>query len=284
LAGCIGISVLIGAGGFLEITGCIRRPILFGIVLIGDALLAVAMWRDYHRIQDWVSNVWRLVRMNSAVALLLFLLIALSATRIAGNLEGRYFNRYDDLGGYLSFPAEMLQLGSLPSDPFSARRIESSLGGSYFLQTFMMLAGDARTIRFIDWGFGSVLFLAIVFAICRKLKLSIIATLALSLLTFVIPFRRLNTTMVVLPAALFSVLFLLELAPELDELHLWLRPALMGITASAISTLKSTYIAPAVLVCALYYLAEIATATKHRGSVFLQGAICALTAGFCLSP
>jgi hypothetical protein len=282
VAGCVGISLLVALGGFLEIVSLVRAPVLAGIVLVGDALFVGTSWRACLRFPDLLANIRALGKMNRAIALLLLVLVAFSTVRFFGNLEPRYFNRYDDLTAYLSFPTEMLQLGSLPSDPFSERRIESSLGGSYFLQTLTMVGGDARTIRFIDWGFGSVLYVALVFAICRRLNLSIAVSLALSLLTFVIPLRRLNTTMAVLPAAFFCFLFLLQLATEMDELHIWLRPALMGIAAGAVCTLKSTYLAPAVFICFLYYLGELVT--KRPRSVFVQGSICALAAAFCLFP
>jgi hypothetical protein len=269
-------------GGFLEIAGLVRTSILAAIVLVGDILFVRSLVRDRFRVPEFVVNLRALLRMNKAAGPLLLLLVAFSTIRLLGNLEARYFHVNDDLGGYLSFPAEMLQLGTLPSDPFSERRVTSGLGGSYFLQTFTISAGDPRTARFIDWGFGSVLYLGVVIAICRKLKLSDVTILALALLTFVIPLRRTNSTMVVLPAALFGALFFLELAPDLDDLPIWTRPALMGITAGAIATLKSTYLPPAVLICALYYFGELVA--KRRGSLLLQGAICALAAGFCLFP
>jgi hypothetical protein len=82
-----------------------------------------------------------------------------------------YFS-HDDLAAYLNLPSETLQLASLPSDPFNERRVTSSLGGPYFLQTFMLVVGDERTIPFIDVSVGFILYAAVLWGIFRKLRVS----------------------------------------------------------------------------------------------------------------
>lgn len=283
LAGCIGVGFLAGIGGILEITNSVRPPVLFVLIFIGVAFLATSVWRSRRRLPDLVASLLIVLKENKTVALLLLLLVVLTGIRMIGNLEASYFLLSDDLSAYLSYPTEMLQRGSLPSDPFSERRIQSALGGAYFLQTLTMLASDARSVRFIDWGFGSALYVGVVFAICRRLRLSVATSLAVAVLTFIIPLRRQNVTMLALPAALFCALFLIELMEELDKVQWWLRPLLLGITASAICTLKSSYIPAAVLICGVYYAGEVVMKPRRRLAL-LQAGICALVAVSCLAP
>ena len=280
-AGAVGVSLVVALGGLLELAGYVRAPVLAGIILAGDVLFAWTLPRDRVRLGALVRDVRGLLTKNKTAAALLILLIALLAVRVGGNLQARYFYG-DDVGAYLSFPAEMLQLGTLPSDPFSERRITSGLAGGYFLQTLTVLASDSRTIRFIDWGLGSILFAGIVFAIGGRLKLSLVGTTALALLIFVLPLRRTNATMVMLPAALFGALFFLEMAEELEDLQAWLRPLLIGITAAAISTLKATYVPAALLACVLYYAGRLAI--ERRVSTLARGGICALAIALSLFP
>ncbi len=281
-AGCLGVSVFIPLGGMLEGLSLIRPIVLAVVVLLGDGLFLRFFWHDIRRVPALLQQaVWGREKRIVAV-LLLGAVVACTAIRLFGNLEPKYFNRYDDLPGYLTFPTEMIQLGHLPSDPFSERRIESSLGANYFLQTLVMVCGDARTVRFIDWGFGSLLFAGIAYAMARRFAVAIPGSLAVSLLTFLVPMRRLNATMEVLPAALFCFLFLIEISEELDQVHRWLRPALLGLTAGAICTVKSTYLAPAFLVCASFLLAELFT--RRFRTVLVRSAICLVSASVCLAP
>src|SRR6202035_1830212 len=67
---------------------------------------------------------------------------------VLGSLTYSRFSRFDDMPAYLTYPVKLIQLGSLPFDPFSERRVQSGLGASYFLQSFMLVAGDVRSMWF----------------------------------------------------------------------------------------------------------------------------------------
>ncbi|MFL6352723.1 MAG: hypothetical protein ACJ74Z_12865 [Bryobacteraceae bacterium] len=182
---------------------------------------------------------------------------------------------------YLNLPVETLELGTLPSDPFNERRITTSLGGPYFLQTFMLLAGDVGTVPFIDVTVGFILYAAILVGIYRTLKLSRLVSLSLALLIFVAPLVRANFTMVVLPAALFATLFWIQIHPFLGDRMGWQRSVLLGLTAAGICSLKSNGIPGALLICGFYYLGNFLT---ERRRSLKAGLFFALAAGFCLVP
>lgn len=285
LAGTLGIALIVALGGFLELAGWVKGATVIAIVIAGDLLFAINIWHDLSqqvRTSSVVSNACHLLAADKTSTALFLLLTALLILRLTGNLQPGYFHVNDDLGGYLSFPVEMLQLGSLPSDPFSHRRVTSGYGGSYFLQTFTVVGADPRTIRFIDWGFGSVLYAGLAFAIGRRLTLSRKNALALTLLTFVIPLRKTNASMVVLPAALFATLFLLQLLPDTDKRRRWNCAVLLGLTAGALCTLKATFLPAAVIICALFYCGELIRG--RRLATLAPAVLTALSAGITLFP
>ncbi len=81
-----------------------------------------------------------------------------SATGAAG------LNRFypiDDFQAYFIFPEKMIQTGSMGSDPFCARRLESSLGGQSFLETFVLSALSIQHIRILESGLAVVLVLGL---------------------------------------------------------------------------------------------------------------------------
>jgi len=243
LAGALGCSVLIAGGGLINLTGFIRAPLLIGLVAVGD-LLALVFVR------------WQFRRLSLPV----IAVAAFVAIPVLGNVHAdvRSFNIYDDLPAYLTLPVETLQLGRLPADPFNERRVTSSLGAPYFLQAFVLPFGNVTSIRAVDVSIGWILYTTALFAVIRSLGLSIRAACAIIALTLIAPVYRINATFVVLPAALFTALFLVVLTPR-PGLR---RGLLLGLLVGAISTLKSNYIPPALAICGLYFAIEVFRAAR----------------------
>lgn len=71
------------------------------------------------------------------------------------------FNLHDDYHADFVFPKKMLQMGSMGPDPFRERRLESSLGGGTFLNTFILSMLSEKILKNIDYGCG--LIIAVVF-------------------------------------------------------------------------------------------------------------------------
>ena len=59
--------------------------------------------------------------------------------------------------GYLVFPQKMLATHHFAADPFSDRRVISSLGGSYILQAFVIAATSLSNIGMADRTLGLIL-------------------------------------------------------------------------------------------------------------------------------
>ncbi|MFL6352725.1 MAG: hypothetical protein ACJ74Z_12875, partial [Bryobacteraceae bacterium] len=255
-----GIALLLAFGGVLNLTGYIVAPVLVSLVIIGDVL---ALWGGrgrvgllHQRIRGGYEELTKRPR-NLVLGTLLGILLVIPVFRYVRVNEG--YLRHDDVSGYVNFPVETIQLGTLPSDPFNERRITSGLGGPYFLQALILPAADVRSVPFIDVSVGFVLYAAVLFGIFRSLKLSLQNSLCLVLLIFVAPLVRPNLTMAVLPAALFASLFWIEIHPALGERAGLRRSVLLGLTVAALCSLKSNYLPPALLIGALFYFVEFLT-------------------------
>lgn len=283
LACLLGVSLAIAAGGVLNLTTGFPPSLLIAFIAFGDLLLLWSRWREIvslpRRIQNRSLELSK-DRRTIAIGLLLFVLVSIPVLRNV-RTDPDLFG-YDDWSAYVSLPAETFQLGTLPQDPFNERRVTSSLGSPYFLQSFMLVFGDVRTLPFIDGAIGFVLYAGILFAIFRALELSITTSLALVLLIFIAPLVRSNLTMAALPAALFGSLFLIETEPSLGSSTSWQRSLFLGLAAAALISIKSTYVAPALLVCGFYYCAVFLSERRLR--IIGHAAFFALVTSLILLP
>jgi hypothetical protein len=256
LACLLGVSLVVAAGGLLNLTIGFVPSSLITFIGFGDLLLLGLRWREILQLPVRVQQACLELskdRRRTAAGLLLVVLLSVPILRNV-RTDPTLFG-YDDWSAYVTLPVETFELGSLPSDAFNERRITSSLGAPYFLQSFMLVFGDVRTLPFIDTSVGFILYAGILFAIFDTLELPISTSLLLVFLIFVAPLGRVNLTMVVLPAALFGAVFLIEIEGSLGPGISWQRSLFLGLIAATLVCLKSTYVAPAVLVCGFYYLA-----------------------------
>ncbi len=271
LAGTLGVSVSIATGGLLNLFGGVRPAVLFAMVMIGTGLaIAFAVQRRRHLFVK-IAEMNARSRRHPWLSLQALLILLLLAIPVVGNIRGSAFRGVDDPNAYFAFPEQMIQLGSLSADPFSERRLESSLGGGYFLQALMLVVGDVRSIPFADVSVGYVLLACILISAAKAPRLSGAQTITALWLLLLVQFGRMNSTMVILPAALFASVFLLETSPELDGpgetvMH-WRRTLLLGLTFAAICTLKSNCLPAALVACcgffAIAWLARVRNTWRH---------------------
>jgi hypothetical protein len=283
LAAITGISFLLALGSVLNLVGYVIAPTVIMLVIVGDILAFSDFWGLVKRFPQGTHEGYKELvgnRGNFALAIFLSILVAIPALRHIRVHEG-YF-RHDDVSGYLNFPVETLQLGTLPSDPFNERRITSGLGGSYFLQTFILSVGDVRNLPFMDVTVGFILYPAVLLGIFRTLKVSLRKSLYLVLLIFVAPLVRPNLTMAILPAALFAALFWIQVHPALGERVGRGRSVLLGLTVAALCCVKSNYLVPALLIGSFYYLAALLT--ERQVQILRPAVLFALVVLCCLLP
>ncbi|MBB5055980.1 hypothetical protein HDF16_000649 [Granulicella aggregans] len=251
ISGLVGLSTFIFVGGFLNLAGLVNRPSLIAMVVLGDILFLATLPSYRVRMSEfWVSFRQQPWYVRGLAVVCIGALIASAV----GTLTYSRFSRFDDLSSYLTSPGKLIQLGSLPYDPFSERRVQSGLGANFFLQAFMLVAGDLRSIWFIDAGAGLALFAGCMYEAGRKLGNTVTVSLGLAWLVLIMPLSHLNLTMTTLPAAIFTALFLLETA---DKTAAASRSVLLGLLAAAVTLLKSTYLPMALLLLFCLHLMRL---------------------------
>ena len=238
----IGVAVLVTLGGWMNLAGLIHSPELITIVVLGDLLFLFYVIRNRAEFAKCYSAFLKLAMWARVLAVgctLLLLVITVHSLTFAK------FSTFDDVPAYLTFPVKLLQFGSLPFEPFSERRVQAGLGANYFLQAFMLVIGDVRSLWFIDAGAGLILFVGCIFRAARKLGNSIEASLGLAALVLAVPLSHINLTYTVLPAAVFVSMFLVGTSERTSPMR---GSVLLGLLAATVSLLKSTYLPPALLI------------------------------------
>lgn len=274
LSVAVGVGFWVAAGGVLNRLQLVTQPMLIGAVAVGVAFALLVDWQQLASFRASLAGTPKLYAP---------LIISL-AVPVLGNVRAdiQSFRYWDDLAAYLTIPQATIQLGSMPLDPFNERRITSSLGAPYVLQTVMLVVGDVLSIRFIDISLGFILYAGLLVAIARLMGLSVPIRIGLAFLALLVPVDRWNATMVVMPAALFCALFLIQTHPALGDRLGWRRAVLLGMIAAAVSCMKSTYLPAAVMVCALYYLAWLIY--LRRAVPLFSGLLCGAVLLSCMLP
>ncbi len=185
-------------------------------------------------LKDYQSN--RLLLLCSAVALILGLL------QYAGWVSTTEFHDVDDYLAYLVLPNKMLQMGALGEDPFSRRRIESSLGGQSFLHTLILCLLSEENIHLLDPGIALIIVWGITLSIINRKNLpQSYALLIIFPLLFVIPPSR-NATSIITASSLFLSFFNLLDSQKLKPNHLFGNSFIIALHVAAIFALKYTFV------------------------------------------
>ncbi|HZC43313.1 MAG TPA: hypothetical protein VE195_04005, partial [Acidobacteriaceae bacterium] len=149
----LGIASIIFLGGWLNLVHAIYPSVLFAITGVGLLFYAVSRSErpeGYRWLRFW-KNSSRGSKLLLTVALLILVL------RVAATVRLGNFNIPDDNSAYLVFPQKMLAMHHFASDPFSDRRVISSLGGAYLLQCFVVAATSLSHVAMADRTLGFIL-------------------------------------------------------------------------------------------------------------------------------
>jgi hypothetical protein len=254
----LGLSWSIAVGGVLDWAGavCPRNDVAF--LTIGILLAGIALWS----LRGAASLRWRAVRDAFATIgwlgkTVIVLLLALSCLAYAGSVYAVTFNPHDDLHGYFVFPLKMLQTGSLGPDPFSERRLVSSLGGQSFLHTFVLSALPIESLHLIDSGLCFLMMLAMVAGASedrRPRGTRLLMMIAILVFT-VIPHANISATM-------SGVVVFFGAFRWLDTMESRLRSAdglVLGMLLGGACVLKTSFVVPAVTMAGTFFLIRLAS-------------------------
>ena len=237
-AAVAGFGVIIFLGGCLNLLHWVSPAALLLLILIGVFCLLVLCPPAGPRPagEDGPRAASRWTQLVLSLAALVFLI------RLGASVHTPYYQRDDDYNFYIDAPVKMAQLHEFAPDPFSERRIMSSLGGNYFLQAAFLTELPVEDVQMADRALGLLLLVFVASGLGAVFRLRPIQRALLGLLLLITPQLQYNQTFVVLPYALFCGL--VYLAADLDgfELEPRLQAFLLGATAAAIASLKSTYL------------------------------------------
>ena len=187
LCGATGLATLCVFGGVLNLAGLVLPPVLWLLVLVGVSGLMVR-WREQPfplRPLGWLA-------------------LAVLPAAIGGATGA--LNPHDDLQGYLVFPVRMLETGSFGPDVFNERRM-LVFGAQSFLQCFVLLVAQWRSVPVLESGVALWLLLLLVHDIARA---RVVWLVPVVLLVTAIELQPVNVA-----ALLTSSVLLLALANEL---------------------------------------------------------------------
>ena len=136
----------------------------------------------------------------------------------------------------------MLQLHHYAADPFSERRIMTSIGGSYFLQTMVLAALPVANVQMADRTLGLLLLAFMSYGLANQFHLTRMQRLVFAFLVIFTPQLQFNLTFVLLPSALFFGLVYLAANRKFLAGHPILLALLLGMVTGAVATTKSTYL------------------------------------------
>ncbi len=228
----LGIAGATCVGGLLNLAGLVTRGLLQAL-LLGGGLAAI--WIHRRSLAQLVPLLrsWRaepLAAIGMAVCALLLLRDLMLS-------DVRPFCDTDDFQAYLVFPQKLLLAGCLADNPYSARRIESSLGGQYILDALLLALTGLERLNALEQGVGRLVVALAVWGLARGYGISRSVSLLPLALTLIFWPMLVNLTSVMTGIALFiGMLHVLASEPGRGRL-----PAL-ALLSAGLCSLKSSHI------------------------------------------
>jgi hypothetical protein len=273
LKAAVGLSLIIFFGGILNLFGLITRQILLSILGAGVFFCLYLFWVERGAVASKIKTlfgIWKLKRPYSILVILLSLFILFQYSLTVFNKQ---FHGYDDYQTYLAFPEKMIQNGSLGVDPYAETRVVTSLGGKYFLDTFVLTVLPLNSLHIIDSGVAYLILILLVVGILRVWKIQWPLTLFLVFAVSLITAPSGNVTSMVTSIVVFLALCLFLFKEEFWG-NSWLKNSLVfALLFSAFFALKSNTIPIAGLLF-LGFFAVCATCLNKQKN--LHHALCLL--------
>ncbi len=266
-----GIAAVIFIGGILNLTSSVSTGSILILTAAGLLYQAVDFYKSRARITGRATSYIKTCGKERLVALLIFTVCSLAVLQYSGLVFSGFF--HDDQVAYLTFSEKMIQTGSMGADPFSIRRVETSLGGQAFMHAFLLGVLSRKNLFIIDPGLSVIISLGLLMGYLKNLKLKnreIPEAAALIVLLFflLIPPPRTNTTALVLPLALFISLFRTLDWEELGNRHFAANGFIIALLTAAICSLKSTLIPAAAILFVSTYIFFIAGSGKRARALY----------------
>jgi hypothetical protein len=149
----VGMALTTSVGALLNWFHLISRNVVRSYVGVGLLIAVFVASKHARSLGHSVSSVWANLKPQKLVIAGVVLLALITFEKYSTAVSPGDFHLQDDYHAYFVFPVKMIQTGCLGSDPFSERRIVSSLGGKFFLDTLpLSLTGEVKNFRLMDEG------------------------------------------------------------------------------------------------------------------------------------
>lgn len=272
-----GLALSVVVGGVLSLLSCISRTTILaylGLGIVAWAIDSLVRGRSLFGTPSLDRMPNPLDRRIAAGGL--FVVACLALVQYAGSVsvpqhEGAAtpanFNPSDDFQGYFVFPERMLQTGTLGRDPFDARRLESSLGGQSFLDTFVLSILPAQHLHLLDPGLSLLMVMGLLWGLLKERETSPTGCLGILLFFLLIPPPVMNTSSLYTGLALFLSLYRTLASKALPASRILSRAIIIALIASAICSLKSTFIPACGVLLACSFLCYQVGQNQRRDAI-----------------
>jgi hypothetical protein len=278
----VGLAFSTSVGGVLNIAQVISPRVVLAFLVIGMALAIFFGIQQARSIGQGIASVWSYFQPRKLLAVIALFFCSVVLVKYVTVISPGVFHPHDDYHAYFVFPEEMLQTGTLGQDPFSERRVVSSLGGNYFIDTFpLALTGKFENLRMMDEAVSFIIFLVFLAEIMVRRRIPAYWVLAVLLGAALIQGQVSNITCVyggtVLMILLFELLDTVGAEPGLNH------AALLAIVLAGLMSLKTTFAPIAGLLFLSFYWYQW-TRVPEKGKVLKSAAFCALINFVLLVP
>ena len=260
-----GIAWSVIFGGLLNVTWTISQTTILIYICSGAVYGIIDAWANKTSIAEDLNRLINAFKQNIFFAIGTAIAFLMTAVQYSASVSWYNFNPHDDYQAYFVFSQKMLQIGSLGADPFSERRLVSSLGGQSFLNTFSLSLFDERSLYLIDPGCALIIMIGLIIGYCQHKKISKSSTLLIVLALLSINRTHVNITGILIPICLFFSLFRVLEWDNLKTTNIPTNAAIIGLLAAAICALKSTLIPACIILFTSSYLFYIlGSQIKHK--------------------
>ncbi|MGC2399494.1 MAG: hypothetical protein WA510_06920 [Acidobacteriaceae bacterium] len=278
----VGLALSACFGGFLDIQHLIRPAIIRGYLLAGVLIFLFAGIAQLQDIRHNLSGAWAYFRRRKFLLVVGSFLILITVVKYAIATSSGTFHVHDDYHAYMVFPVKMMQTGTMGADPFSERRIVSSLGGEAFLDTFSLsLTGQYKNLHLIDSGVAYLILLLLLAEVIVRKGIPGFWALLILLAASMYGAPISNITSVYGGIALLILLF--DYFDRTVETPTWNQPLLLAIVFAGLLSMKTNF-APA---GGIFFLSFFIVQWLHvpgKGKTIARAALCTVLAFILLLP
>jgi hypothetical protein len=190
-------------------------------------------------------------------------IVAMVLLRFSLSISFFPFHPYDDLQGYLAFPAKMIQTGSLGLNPFSERGAISSLGGKYFLDTFVLSVLDFKNLHLMEDGIAFVILIGLLWDFLKAQGVLRDFGLPVLLLAALVTYPSTDITSFYSAMCLFLLFFRLLFYSQ-NNVSQKSDAVLVALISASLCALKTNFIAPCGILFLAYFFLQYQKSESRR--------------------